>query len=245
MKKLFVLLLLVVFGSSVPAQEEFHEVDHLTKGYSQQDLLVEQIPDGFIEMIPTPIVAGTIGTGIRNFYTGKMSKNEEDADENPENDTRLPAEPIAGFEGIVTLAYQVGVGDYGLSRLKLNLSAGYRVDPQILLGAGIGARQYPDLKATFLPVYAEFRGWLLTSRVSPYFSFQVGTMFHISEDFKNVGIFAAPNLGVSTRFSDGTAMHFSLGYEYQRMGFYRQALGYVFKFNENCGAVSFNIGFAF
>lgn len=227
--------LLASFCSAAPAQNNFHKVNHITDESSQHDLFMKKIS------------YDSLGTesGIRNFYIGKMGKNEEDADENPDNATKSLTEPNPGFEGNVTLGYQLGVGDYGLSRLKLDLSAGYRIDPHISLGVGIGARQYPDLKATLLPVYADFRGWLLTSKVSPFFSFQVGTMFHASEEFKNVGIFVSPNLGVTSRFSDGTSMHFTIGYEYQRMGFYKQGAGYIYKSNENCGAVSFNVGFAF
>ena len=211
MKKLFVLLLLVVFGFSTPAQEGIYEVVQLRHDTNQQDLFVVQFPEDSIEP----------ETDILNLYTGKISETGIDTSEHPENEAGQTTEANAGFKGVVTLGYQLGVGDYGLNRLKLNLSGGYLVDPQILLGAGIGARQYPDIKATLLPIYAEFRGWLLTSRVSPFFSFQVGTMFHVSKEFENVGIFVSPNLGVSSRFSDGTSMNFSLGYEYQRMGFYR------------------------
>ena len=224
LKKLLVLLLMVILCSPASAQAEFHEV--------QQDLLVEQIPEDSME----------IKTDIQTVF---MDKNRQYANENPDNGNKQPSEPGQGFAGNVTIGYQLGVGDYGMSRLKLDLSAGYHVDPHVSLGAGIGARQYPDMKATLLPVYAEFRGWLLTSKVSPFISFQVGTVFHASKNFSNVGILVSPNLGVSSRFSDGTSMIFSIGYEYQRMGFYKYGFNDLYKFTENCGAVSFNIGLSF
>ena len=226
-KKLFVLLLFVVFCSRASAQLIFHP--------GQQDLRLDKISDDRMEM----------KTDIRTVFVDTSFKSRQFANEKPENGDEQPTVPGQGFGGSITLGYQLGVGDYGVSRVKLDLSAGYRIDPHISLGAGIGARQYPDFKATLLPVYVDFRGWLLTTRVSPFFSFQVGTMFHMSKDFENVGIFVSPNLGVSSRFSDGTSMHFSIGYEYQRMDFYRQAYGYAEQFNGNCGAVSINIGVAF
>lgn len=161
------------------------------------------------------------------------------------NDPKQPGEYSPHFEGNVTLGYQLGEGSFGLNRLKLDLSGSYLFIPQISLGVGIGARQYPDLKATMLPVYADFRACPLNTRLSPFFSLQIGTTFHMSKEFENIGMFVSPNLGISSRFADGTSMNFSIGYEYQRITFYTQGFGSLYEFTKNCGAVSFNLGFSF
>ena len=112
MKKILVLFLLAVICSPASAQVDFQEV--------KQDLLVEYISNDSIEM----------KAGIRIVFADKADKNKEDVFNKADNGTGQLEEICQGFEGNVTLGDQLAMGDYGLSRLKLDLSADFGLQLQ-------------------------------------------------------------------------------------------------------------------
>lgn len=61
----------------------------------------------------------------------------------------------SGYKGVVELRYQIGAGDYGMDRLKLNIINDYQINPYFSLGFGTGLRYYFDAEAALIPVFAD------------------------------------------------------------------------------------------
>jgi len=151
----------------------------------------------------------------------------------------------SGYKGIVELGYQIGTGDYGMDRLKLNIINGYQINPYFSLGFGTGLRYYFDAKAALIPVFADFRANFINNKVSPYLSLGVGYSFDATNDFEGVGFLLNQTVGVSFKVSDKSAMNVGLGYEMQKMDFiYGGYYGYSSS-SVNSGAISINVGISF
>jgi hypothetical protein len=90
----------------------------------------------------------------------------------------------SGYKGIVELGYQIGIGDYGMDRLKLNIINSYKINPYFSLGFGTGLRYYFDAEAAVIPVFADFRTNFINNKISPYLSLGVGYSFDATNDFE-------------------------------------------------------------
>lgn len=219
----------------VYSQEVYQDVIYLKNGEVLSGIIVEQIPG----------VSMKIETAEHKIFNIKMNEIERTTKEKVMLSAKQQKVLKSGFEGNGALGYNKGSGDYGLDRLLINLSVGYRFYPVFFLGAGLGVRQYPDLKATLVPVYIDIRGELMDSKVSPFVSAQVGTSLNATNGLKDVGLLIAPNLGITFRLPEGAQVYLSLGYEFQQMDFYIIYGGYANVTRENNGAISFRVGFTF
>lgn len=235
MKRTLIFLIVFLTGLTAFSQEVYQDVIYLKNGELLSGVIVEQIPG----------VSMKIETAERNFFTIQMEDIEKIAKEKLLITSEQARILKSGFEGNAALGYDLGTGDYGQDRLMINLSAGYRFYPLFFLGAGLGVRQYPDLKATIVPVYLDFRGILMDRKISPFVSAQLGTALNASDSFKNVGLMLGPNFGINFRLPEGSQVYFSIGYEFQYMNFYRMQMGYTTISKENNGALSFRVGFTF
>jgi len=150
-----------------------------------------------------------------------------------------------GYKGIVELGYEIGTGDFGMDRLKLNIINGYQINPYFSLGFGTGLRYYFDAEAALIPIFADFRANFMDNNVSPYLSLGVGYSFDATNSFEGVGFLLNPTVGVSFKVSDKSAMNVGLGYEMQRMKFFYSGWGYYDEWTENSGAISINVGISF
>ncbi len=235
MKRLLICLSIILTGLTGFPQEVYQDVIYLKSGEVLSGTIVEQVPG----------VSMKIETSERKVFTIKMDEIEKIAKEKVMLSATQQKALKSGFEGNGALGYNLGNGDYGLDRLMINLSLGYRFYPVFFLGAGLGARQYPDLKATIVPVYIDFRGILMDRKVSPFVSVQFGTSLNASDGFKNVGMLIGPNFGINFRLPEESQVYFSIGYEFQQMDFYIWQSGYVSVSKKNNGAISLRVGFTF
>lgn len=161
------------------------------------------------------------------------------------SDNRLEPEP--GYKGIVEMGNDIGAGEWGLNRIKLNLINGYKINQYISFGIGTGLRYYYDIDAMVIPIYADFRANFMDYKVTPYLSLGVGYSFGATNNFKGDGILLNPTVGVSYKLSSKSSMNVGLGYEMQRMmfkNFHYSIWGDKVIF-ANSGAISFNVGISF
>lgn len=230
---LFALMTIVSFG-----QNNYQDVVYLKNGSIIRGVIIEQVPNKSIN----------IETADRNVFVYQMDEIEKLAKEQYQrksgsslNNTGLQS----GYKGIVELGYQIGTGDYGMDRLKLNIINGYQINPYFSLGFGTGLRYYFDEEAALIPVFADFRANFINNKVSPYFSLGVGYSFDATNDFEGVGFLLNPTVGVSFKVSEKSAMNVGLGYEMQKMDFYYGGYFGYFSSSENSGAISINVGISF
>jgi len=166
----------------------------------------------------------------------------------------------SGYKGIVELGYLVGVGDYGMDRLKLDIINGYQINPYFSLGIGIGLRYYFDREKVLMPLFADFRVNFINKNVSPYLSLGLGYSFDATngfEGFESVGFLLNPTVGVSFKISDKSSVNVGLGYEmqimksssahYYNMGPNQGYQGYYryYTFTEHSGTINVIIGISF
>lgn len=240
MKKYLALLLFALITTMSFGQSNYQDVVYLKNGSIIRGVIIEQVPNKSIK----------IETADRSVFVYQMDEIE-----------KLTKEPIqgksggsfsnsglqSGYKGIVELGYQIGTGDYGMDRLKLNIINGYQLNPYFSLGLGTGLRYYFDAEAALIPIFADFRANFMDNNVSPYLSIGVGYSFDATNSFEGVGFLLNPTIGVSFKVSEKSAMNVGLGYEMQRMKFfYYDYDWYSFdEFTENSGAISINVGISF
>ena len=231
---LFALITIVSFG-----QSNYQDVVYLKNGSIIRGVIVEQVPNKSIK----------IETADRNVFVYQMDEIEKLTKEpyigkigSFTNNTGLQT----GYKGIVELGYQIGTGDFGMDRLKLNIINAYQLNPYFSLGFGTGLRFYFDEDAAVIPVFADFRANFIDNKISPYLSLGIGYSFDATNGFEGVGFLLNPTVGVSFMVSDKSAINVGLGYEMQRTEFLFYNYGSVFySDSKNSGAISINVGISF
>lgn len=154
-----------------------------------------------------------------------------------------------GYKGIVEFGGQFGIGDYGLSRLKLDIINGYQLNEYFSLGLGTGIRIYES--GVLVPIYADFRANYISDKIEntkivPYFSLGMGYSLEL-DGFRSGGFILKPDVGVSFKISETTAMNIGLGYEMQKVGYYNDHYYYGNNTIEsrNIGAFNISVGVSF
>jgi len=237
MKKYLALLLFALIATVSFGQSNYQDVVYLKNGSIIRGVIIEQVPNKSIK----------IETADRSVFVYQMDEIEKLTKEailRTRGSSLSNSGLQSGYKGIVELGYQIGAGDYGMDRLKLNIINGYQINPYFSLGFGTGLRYYFDAEATVIPVFADFRANFMNNKISPYLSIGVGYSFDATNDFEGVGFLLNPTVGVSFKVSDKSAMNVGLGYEMQKMDFYS---GYYGRYSstENSGAISINVGISF
>lgn len=235
MKKYLTLVLFVLIANFSFGQSNYQDVVYLKNGSIIRGVIIEQVPNKSIK----------IETADRNVFVYQMDEIEKMTKE-PNNGKSLSTLKStglkSGYKGIVELGYQVGIGDFGLDRLKINIINGYQFNPYFSLGIGTGMRYYFDVDGLLIPVFADFRANFTDNKFSPYFSLGIGYSFDATYDFEGVGFLLNPTLGLSIQISDKSAINVGLGYEMQKMSYYDYYGG---SNSINSGAISLNVGLSF
>ena len=242
MKKFLAFLLFALVTTVSHGQNNYQDVVYLKNGSIIRGVIIEQVPNKSIK----------IETADRNVFVYQMNEIEKIAKEpyqGKSNSSLSNSGLQSGYKGIVELGYQIGTGDNGMDRLKLNIINGYQIIPYFSLGFGTGLRYYFDAEAALIPVFADFRANFINNKVSPYLSLGVGYSFNATNDFKGAGFLLNPTAGVSFKVSDESAMNVGLGYEIQKMDFYNSFYNGRYFDNrttsKNSGAISINVGISF
>ena len=238
MKKYLMLLLFALITTVSFWQSNYQDVVYLKNGSIIRGTIIEQVPNKSIK----------IETADRSVFVYQMDEIEKltkEVIQGKSGGSLSNSGLQSGYKGIVELGYQIGTGDYGMDRLKLNIINGYQINPYFSLGFGTGLRYYFDAEAALIPVFADFRANFMNNKISPYLSLGVGYSFDATNDFEGVGFLLNPTVGVSFKVSDKSAMNVGLGYEMQKMKFFYYDYYYYDEFTENSGAISINVGISF
>lgn len=238
MKKYLALLLFALITTVSFGQSNYQDVVYLKNGSIIKGTIIEQVPNKSIK----------IETADRSVFVYQMDEIEKltkEVIQGKSGGSLSNSGLQSGYKGIVELGYQIGTGDYGMDRLKLNIINGYQINPYFSLGFGTGLRYYFDAEAALIPVFADFRANFMNNKISPYLSLGVGYSFDATNDFEGVGFLLNPTVGVSFKVSDKSAMNVGLGYEMQKMKFFYYDYYYYDEFTENSGAISINVGISF
>lgn len=238
MKKYLALIFFALVTTVVFAQSNYQDVAYLKNGSIIRGIIIEQVPDKSIK----------IETADKSVFVYQIDKIEKFTKEQIIGKSKKSgdlSEVKSGYKGIVEMGYQIGVGDYGMDRLKLNIINGYQINPYFSLGFGTGLRYYFDVDAAVIPVFADFRANFLEKKVSPYLSIGIGYSFDATDGFNSIGFLLNPTVGVSFKVSDKSALNVGIGYEMQKMDAYYGNYDGMYISTENSGAISIDVGISF
>lgn len=241
MKKYLFLICFALIASVSFAQKNYQDVVYLKNGSIIRGVIIEQVPEKSIK----------IETQDRNVFFFEMEEIEKFTKEEIPGDSRATGERSGlnqGYRGVVETGFDLGVGDFGMDRFKVNIINGYQINPHFSLGLGTGVRYYLEADAVLIPLFADFRTNFIDNVVSPYLSLGVGYTFDASNDLEGVGFLFNPTMGVSFMIADNSSMNVGLGYEMQRMKFISSNHYYPYYYNEftnNSGALSIIFGITF
>lgn len=238
MKKYVTLLLLVLFMTLSFAQNNYQDVVYLKNGSIIRGVIIENVPNKSIKI-------ETADKSVFVFQMNEIEKLVKEKIEESSSDSYNNSGLNSGYKGTIELGYQIGTGDYGMDRVKLDMINAYQFNPYFSLGLGTGFRYYFDAEALLIPVFVDFRVNLLDQKVSPYLALGVGYSLDATNDFQGVGLLFNPSTGVSFKVSDNSVLNVGLGYEMQKMDFlYGDYYGY-YSSSESSGAISVNVGVSF
>lgn len=251
MKKYLVLLFVIIATLSF-GQNDYQDVVYLKNGSIIRGVIIERIPNKSIKIETTDrnifvFEMDEIEKFTKEPYQDKEVNTQDNSNSFQEDKRRNSAKNSSNrsvYNSIIELGYQKGIGDYGMSRVKLDFVSSFRLNPYFALGFGAGLRYYFD-GDLLTPYYADIRVYFMDNKVTPYLSLAAGYSFNFS-DFERGGFLFSPKVGVSFKVSDGFALNLGFGYEMQRMTIYKPSnYGANFSSTENSGALSFIIGFSF
>ena len=243
MKNILTAILFALTATFSFAQSNYQDVVYLKNGSIIRGMIIEQVPNRSIK----------IETADRSVFVYQMEEIEKLTKEASQGKGGNASGSSSGYRGIVETGYQFGVGDYGMSRLKLNVINGYQFNPYFSMGLGVGLRYYTEDEQALIPLFADFRVHFMDKKVSPYFSLGAGYSFNPGDGFAGAGFFLNPAIGVNFKPSAKIGIHVGVDYEMQRMNFLRYSYSYssgyshynYYETSENMGAIGLTAGISF
>lgn len=242
MKKQIALLILIFITISSIAQTNYQDVVYLKNGSIIRGIIIEQIINKSIK----------IETADKNVFVFTLDEIEKITKEQVKTNEEKSQSNSGDNKGNITtidFGYQIGVGQYGIDRLRLNITNAYQFNSYFSLGGGIGLRYYSDYEASLVPIFLNLKTNLTEANVKPYIQVLAGYSFDASNDWNGVGLLINPELGLSFKTGKKTNINLGVGYEMQQMDFvsvtyYRGWPSYTVT-KENSGAISINLGVTF
>ena len=119
-------------------------------------------------------------------------------------------------------AFMVNIGsmyDDNAWGFGLQHASGYQFNRWIGVGAGVGLDAYAiNNENPILSFFADARGYFKATRVTPFYSVQVGYGKMLDKQIRDVqgGLMVYPSLGVRLSGLDGANFFVDLGYKYQK-----------------------------
>lgn len=231
--KRYILLLVLLITSISFAQKEYQDVVYLKSGNIIRGMIIEQVPNKSIK----------IETSGRNVFVYQMDEIEKITKEVQQN--LVPAETNSEFHTkryeIIEFAYQSAIGESGKDRIRVNIINSYQVTPNLSLGFGTGLRSFYQGGEILVPLLGDLRVNFNNNNVSPFVSLAMGYSFDATNRFEGAGPLVNPNIGINISISKKSKLIFGIGYEVQKIGYYRTYI-YTYK---NSNAASLNIGMSF
>jgi sRNA-binding regulator protein Hfq len=227
-----VFILFLVWGK-INAQS-LQEIVYLKNGSTIKGIVIEQIPNQSIKL----------QTSDGSIFVYKMDEIEKISKEktSKSDNSQRPSVTydLNGYRGFVDVGYVFGTGDESskIDRIEFSTTHGYQINTNFFVGGGTGIH-YMTLNDVFLlPLFIDFKGYILSGNVSPYFDFKGGYTHILSkledEDIKG-GLYISPAIGVRYLISNNIGLNASLGFVFQQfrdiaLNEYAKANGVSFKF---------------
>lgn len=121
-----------------------------------------------------------------------------------------------GYKGAFETGFGLGLGRYGVHKIKADIINAYQFNPYASIGIGVGIRYFgEEARSTYIPVFADFRANILDRAIAPYISLGVGYSFGASGE--KGGFFTNPTIGVNIKSRGIVSFYAGVGYEMQRM----------------------------
>ena len=157
------------------------------------------------------------------------------------------------YQGEVNIGYGGGVGKYSTESILFDTKHGVRWSPHFYTGLGMGLHYYAGGTSAYtIPVYVNFKGYLMKHKITPYLSADIGYGIGCSDFSGNGGLYVSPALGLSIRVDRKSAFIIELGFLTQQFSIRTFVLEeypiirYVGKKSSiYSNAVSVKIGFSF
>ncbi len=242
MKKQITLLTLILLTLNLIAQTTYQDVVYLKNGSVIRGTIIEQIINKSIK----------IETADKSLFVFTLDEIEKLTKEEIKTNLEKSKSNSHNKKSSITtidLGYQIGIGYYGIDRLRLNITTAYQLNSNFSFGGGTGLRYYNDYEATLIPLFLNIRRYLTESNVKPYIQVLAGYSFDASNDWKGVGLIINPELGLTFKTNKKTSINIGIGYEIQQIDFisvtyYRGSPTYSIN-KENSGALSVIAGITF
>lgn len=255
-KQLTFLLILLISIYAFSQETQYEDVIYLKNGSVIRGMIIEQIPDSTLK-IQTPNKSVLM---FKYDEIQKIAKEEIFQQTEPKSQTgqQLSGEIPSyikerGFEATIDIlsGYEF---HYAEAVIGIQANFGYRIIPQIYVGSGLGVERYLDLEETHMPIFFTFRFDFINSRITPFFSTNIGYAVAWIDDFEvdNYGGFMIePGIGVRFNFSKNFGMNISTTFKYQKLtgsfytyNYYNHNI-YYWEIDDNFNVLVFKIGFSF
>ena len=117
------------------------------------------------------------------------------------------------YQGEVSFAYGVGIGQISLDEWNIQTVHGYRFNDYLFLGGGVGFIKYTDDfydGGAIIPVFANVKGYLGNSHlVNPFASIDLGYGMR-----EKGGLYFNPAVGINIRAFRRLGVFMSIGYQH-------------------------------
>ena len=217
---------------------EMKETIYLSNGSTIRGTIIEQVPNKSIK----------IKTADGSIISCQMDDIEKIVEGAPSINyisyNSFPSLNL-GYKGIIDIGYYFGVGDNKADRINLNIINGINFNQYFSFGIGTGLHYYTFNEQFLIPIFADFRVYFINRTISPFFSFDIGYSFNVSNDFTGEGILINPTIGMSFKISEQNELHAGIGYQMQRRKYFYY--GYLPDYSSqiNMESIALKVGFSF
>jgi hypothetical protein len=137
-----------------------------------------------------------------------------------------------GYEGNFSAGFAFGVGFVEIDRIVIDIVNGYRFNPYVSIGAGVGYRHYlndnyinvESFRLVMMPLYGNIKVNFTDTKYAPFLSISTGysisligegVIYNRWEGSWGNGYFLNPQIGLNVALNEKSALFLSVGYELQ------------------------------
>lgn len=207
MKKFLISLLVMVSYTIVTNAQITRDVLRLKNGSIIKGTITQQSEEGPVRI--------KITDGCEFvFAKEEISSLTKEAISQKAVSAQTNSSEIKGFRGFIEFGNAIDLYKYGIdgsignrSALSISTSLGYQSSPYIFVGAGLGFDYNYSLKTYRLPIFSDFRFYLMTGKVSPVLGLKFG---YSPTEVK--GFYFSPSIGLSILRNESYGINLSICY---------------------------------
>ena len=216
MKRVIISAIIVFIAVCKISAQIPQEIVYLKNGSVIRGIVLEQIPNQSVK----------VQTKDGSIFVYKVEEIEKISKDFEKKNNKILSETsydLKGYRGFVDIGYIFGVGEEGLKedRIEFSTTHGYQLNNHFFIGGGVGIHYMTSSDVFLLPMFVDFKGYLLNGNVSPFFDLKGGYSHILSEledeDIKG-GLYIAPSVGVRFFIPEGNiGLNLSLGFNLQKL----------------------------